>query len=65
MSEDSWDREERSCLTCGNRCMDMDMEPYCYADEVREKHRFGLALYRGVPSECGPERKLWEKDTRR
>ena len=56
--------QEKTCQTCGNRCMDMDMDPYCAADEVMKKHPFGLVLYRGLPEECGPERKLWELDKR-
>lgn len=59
--------EKRDCSTCLNRCMDMDLDPYCAADEVLKKHPFGLALYRGVPAECLKEgvRTLWQEDSRR
>jgi hypothetical protein len=51
---------ERDCNGCGNRCMDMDMDPYCAA----VNRPWGRVLHRGKPKECGPESKLWEADTR-
>jgi len=52
--------DERSCHNCLNQCMDMDLDPYCAA----VNKPWGLVLHRGKPKECGPESKLWEKDTR-
>ncbi len=53
------DEKEKSCRTCGNRCMDMDMDPYCAAIKP-----WGRTL-RVVPEECGDgEWKLWVKDER-
>lgn len=51
---------KKGCNNCINRCMDMDMDPYCAA--VNKPH--GLILARGIPTECGEGRKLWELDTR-
>jgi hypothetical protein len=52
---------EKSCRTCINCCMDMDMDPYC---AVVNKP-YGLNLTRNPrPPECGEEYKLWERDTR-
>jgi hypothetical protein len=50
----------RGCSTCGNRCMDMDLEPYCAA----VNKPWGRVLYRGIPEECGAEYKLWTEDER-
>lgn len=57
----------KDCKTCGNRCMDMDMDPYCAAPKVLEAHRWGLNLCRGTPKECLVDgvHTLWEEDTRR
>ena len=55
------DPEKKDCDNCGNKCMDMDMDPYCAAVNIP----FGRVLFRGKPPECGPESKLWEPDTRR
>jgi len=61
-STDSTDStEERGCGSCINCCMDMDLDPYCAA----VNKPWGRVLFRGKPAECGPENKLWEKDTRR
>lgn len=54
-------KDQRDCNNCGNRCMDMDMGPYCAA--VNEP--WGQTLSRGKPKECGPESKLWVLDERR
>lgn len=51
---------ERDCRNCGNRCMDMDLEPYCSA----VNKPWGKVLHRGVPEQCGPERTLWVEDLR-
>jgi hypothetical protein len=51
----------KSCSNCINQCMDMDMDPYC----ASVNKPWGKFLYRGHPEECGPEHKLWKKDTRR
>lgn len=51
---------ERGCETCVHRCMEPDSDIYCAA----VNKPFGLVLTQGVPDECGPERKLWEKDVR-
>jgi hypothetical protein len=52
------------CDTCINKCMDMDMDPYC----VAVNKPYGSVLTRPRPKECagesGKEYKLWEKDTR-
>lgn len=51
---------KKVCETCGNRCMDMDMDPYCSAvNKV-----FGLRLSAGKPQECGHDSKLWVPDMR-
>ena len=52
--------KEKGCDTCGNRCMDMDLDPYCAA----VNQPWGQVLYRGKPKECGPESKLWVLDDR-
>lgn len=52
--------KEKACGNCGNRCMDMDLDPYCSA----VNKPWGVVLHRGKPAECGPESKLWEADTR-
>jgi hypothetical protein len=52
---------KRDCDTCVNKCMDMDMDPYCAA----VNKPWGRVLFRGIPEECGPTRKLWSIDTRR
>lgn len=57
--------EKRECNTCLNQCMDMDMEPYCAAPEIKVEWPIGKNLCRGRPTECGPESKLWQRDTRR
>lgn len=54
------DQEEKGCDNCINRCMDMDLDPYCAA----VNKPWGLVLYRGHPKECGEARVLWEQDTR-
>lgn len=41
--------------------MDMDLDPYCAA----VNKPWGQTLSRGIPKECGPELKLWERDLRR
>lgn len=58
--------DKKDCSTCVYRCMDMDLEPYCGAPKVREKHPYGLVLYSGAPQEClvEGEHTLWEKDFR-
>ena len=58
MSED----ETKDCNSCVNRCMDMDMDPYCAA----VNKPWGRVLFRGTPNECLKEgvHTLWEKDTR-
>ncbi len=55
---------EKSCLTCGNRCMDMDLEPYCYATSIRHDFPNGKYLSRGRPELCGADGRLWKIDTR-
>lgn len=58
--------EEIGCDTCGNRCMDMDMDPYCAATEVLKTNPYGLTVRNGpegVPA-CGTTVKLWVRDTR-
>jgi hypothetical protein len=55
------DKEVKGCDNCGNRCMDMDMDPYCAA----VNKPWGLVLHRGKPPECGDESKLWKADERR
>ncbi len=53
----------KTCNTCQNRCMDMDMDPYCAA----VNKPWGKVLHRGIPKECKDddgELKLWVKDTR-
>jgi hypothetical protein len=53
--------EKKSCNNCGNRCMEpSDMNPYCSA----VNKPWGQALYRGHPTECGPDFRLWTRDTR-
>lgn len=52
---------EKDCGNCGNRCMDMDLEPYCSA--VNKPWGQTIAG-RPRPPECGPEGKLWQLDTR-
>ena len=47
----------KDCETCANRCMDMDMDPYCAA--VNKPYG-----YTGIPQECGEDRKLWQIDKR-
>lgn len=51
---------KQDCSNCGNRCMDMDMDPYCAA----VNKPWGRVLFRGKPEECGPESRLWEPDVR-
>jgi hypothetical protein len=60
------ENSEKNCTTCGNRCMDMDMDPYCAAPEVLKSHPFGLVLHSGPVEACkvGDEYTLWEKDSR-
>ena len=53
--------EKKSCNNCGNRCMDMSMDPYCIA----VNKPWGQALFRGHPTECGPDYRLWVRDARR
>jgi hypothetical protein len=52
---------ERSCDSCGNKSMDMDMDPYCAAVNLP----WGKVLHRGRPEECGPDGKLYVLDVRR
>lgn len=52
--------KKKDCSNCGNRCMDMDLDPYCSA----VNKPWGQVLHRGKPKECGPESKLWVIDTR-
>ncbi len=52
-------KAEKSCQTCLNRCMDMDLAPFF----VAVNQPWGRVLWRGRPEECGPEFKLWKKDT--
>lgn len=54
-------RDAKGCENCINKCMDMDLDPYCAA----VNKPWGKVLYSGKPEECGPENKLWELDTRR
>lgn len=59
---------KKGCDTCLNRCMDMDMDPYCAAPKVRLTYRYGLSLSRNAIPECKAvegKYELWEKDTRR
>ena len=49
------------CHDCLNRCMDMDMDPYCGA----VNKPWGQTLHRRKPEECGSDNKLWQLDTRR
>jgi hypothetical protein len=49
----------KDCGNCGNRCMDMDMDPYCAAIKP-----WGRVLHRGKPAECGAESVLWVADER-
>ncbi len=57
--------EEKSCQNCGNRCMDMDLEPYCHADGLRKKHPWGLTLSRNRIEGCQDQNYAWwVKDTR-
>lgn len=49
----------KSCETCSNRCMDMEMDPYCAA----VNKPYGQILHGGRPLECA-RFELWEKDTR-
>lgn len=58
--KEAMSEEKRDCRNCGNRCMDMDLDPYCSAVNPP----WGRALYTGKPEECGPESKLWTLDTR-
>ncbi len=53
--------DQKSCNTCSNRCMDMDMdmEPYCCADGLLKKHPFGLTLSRNRISECKDHDYAW------
>lgn len=51
---------QKSCNNCQNRCMDMDMDPYCAA----VNRPWGQVLYSGIPKECGPSLTLWQIDTR-
>lgn len=53
--------EEKGCDSCANKCMDMDMDPYCAAVNPP----FGRVLWQGKPAECGPDSLLWKKDDRR
>jgi len=55
--------EEPSCQNCQNRCMDMDLTPYCAVVNVP----WGQALHRETPKECLGEdgkRRLWVLDQR-
>ncbi len=52
---------KKSCDSCDNKAMDMDMDPYCAAVNPP----WGRVLHRGKPEECGPESKLYVLDTRR
>ena len=42
------------------------MDPYCACPAVTDKHPYGLALYRGTPSECLKDGVYtqYQKDTR-
>lgn len=51
---------QKKCENCCNRCMDMDMDPYCAA----VNKPYGRMLYSGRPPECGDDFKLWERDPR-
>lgn len=55
----------KTCGSCGNQCMDMSMDPYCNAPQIRADWPIGKNLCRGRPEQCGPEGKLWVLDTRR
>lgn len=59
---------KKDCHSCGNRCMDMEMDPYCAAPKVLESMPYGQTLVRKRPSECsgegGSDYKLWVEDTR-
>lgn len=50
---------KNDCDNCLNRCMDMDMDPYCAA----VNRPWGQTL-RKIPIECGDNRVLWKLDTR-
>jgi len=52
--------DKRSCSGCLDRCMDMDMDPYCTAVNLP----WGKVLTRGRPEECGEQYLLWQKDIR-
>lgn len=61
LDEEATDRcAKRSCSGCVDRCMDMDMEPYCVAVDPP----WGRFLSRGRPVECGERYLLWQKDIR-
>lgn len=51
----------KGCTTCENRCMDMDLDPYCSVVNPP----WGRSLWTGKPQECGEENKLWVLDSRR
>jgi hypothetical protein len=51
----------KDCNNCGNRAMDMSMDPYCAA----VNKPYGRDLTRSPkPTECGPNSLLWIEDTR-
>ena len=50
--------DKDSCGGCNNCGMDMDMEPYCTAPEVVEKHPNGLAIGSAQQRYCRKDGKL-------
>ena len=56
------DEEIRSCRDCKHSGMDMDMDPYCGAQKVREAHPHGLVLHSPkIATFCpAPEKPLFE-----
>jgi len=51
----------KTCLNCENRCMDMDLDPYCAAFNKP----YGLILHK-AKEQCIVEGKLtrWQRDRR-
>lgn len=44
--------QKRECRSCANCGMDMDLNPYCGAEEIKAEYPYGRALYTGTPPEC-------------
>lgn len=52
--------EQKECTGCDHCGMDMDLDPYCAAPAVLEKHPFGLNCNRALEKFCGySDRRLW------